>query len=114
MEEESLAVNLAHRRPNLSVYARDGAVVFGVSGQWRPGPSPTQEWENIRKTFWSTDPVKNGGGFILGDFNKLARFFSLSQSMSLRFSEPQEMDTKEEETRTDSGPDQPNTLAENA
>ena len=76
LEEESLAVDLALNRPNLSVYAQDGAIIFGVKGKWQPGQPPTDEWVNIRKTFWdSTDK-----SFILGDFAKLSRFFSLAQA----------------------------------
>lgn len=52
LEDEELAVSLALRRPNLSVYARDGAVIFGVKGTWRPGQPPTEEWKSIRSTFW--------------------------------------------------------------
>lgn len=68
------AAKLAMRRPNLSLYARNGAVIFGVPGKWQPGQPPTKEWETIRGTFW------RDGQFLLGDFAKLARFFSLAQA----------------------------------
>jgi len=82
LEEEELAVKLALRRPNLSVYARDGAVIFGVKGKWKPGEPPTEEWKSIRRTFWHSD----AGGesqFVLGDFARLARFFALAQSTDI-------------------------------
>lgn len=79
LEEEQLAVKLALRRPNLSVYARDGAVIFGVKGRWSPGEPPTEEWKSIRRTFWETKD--NGEShFVLGDFSRLARFFALAQA----------------------------------
>ena len=84
LEEEALAVDLAHRHPNMSVYARNGAVIFGVRGKWQPGQPPTKEWENIRRTFWSFDGAENGGEFLLGDFAKIARFFALAQSSDLK------------------------------
>jgi hypothetical protein len=82
LEDEDLAVKLALRRPNLSVYARDGAVIFGVRGRWKPGEPPTEEWKSIRRTFWQSD----AGGesqFVLGDFARLARFFALAQATDI-------------------------------
>ncbi|WP_428408447.1 SIR2 family protein [Hyphococcus sp.] len=79
LEEEELAIKLALRRPNLSIYARDGAVIFGVKGKWSPGEPPTEEWKSIRRTFWETK--ENGEShFVLGDFVRLARFFALAQA----------------------------------
>ncbi len=57
LEEEARSAELALRHPNLSVYARDGAVIFGVPGRWSPGQPPTDEWESIRRTFWSPGPT---------------------------------------------------------
>jgi len=79
LNEESLAVDLAMDRPNLSVYAKDGAVIFGVKGKWQPGLPPTDEWTNIRKTFWDSP----NNSFVLGDFSKLSRFFSLAQATDI-------------------------------
>lgn len=82
LDDEELAVSLALRRPNLSVYASDGAVIFGVKGRWKPGEPPTDEWKSIRLTFWQVD--KEGKGrFVLGDFARLARFFALAQAMDI-------------------------------
>lgn len=77
LDQEGAAVALAQRRPNLSVYARDRAMIFGVRGLWQPGKPPTEDWKDIRRTFWSGD---GGGEFLLGDFAELARFFMLTQS----------------------------------
>ena len=74
--QESAAVTLALRRRNLSVYARDGAVIFGVPGTWQPGQPPTDDWESIRRTFWTGDPADGTGEFLLGDFSMLAQFFA--------------------------------------
>src|SRR5690606_18149324 len=83
--EEPYAVRLATKRPNMSVYARDGAVIFGVRGNWSPGQSPTDEWLNIRRTFWGKNGEDTSDQFLLGDFSKLARFFALSQSSEFDF-----------------------------
>lgn len=81
IDKSKAAVEIAQRRPNLSIYAQDGAVIRGVSGEWRLGESPSNEWENIRRTFWKTG---NPGKFLLGDFAKLARFFALTQTSDFR------------------------------
>ncbi|MBI2718726.1 MAG: SIR2 family protein [Rhizobiales bacterium] len=83
LENESQAIKLALNRPNLSVYARDGAVIFGVPGQWQPGQPPTEDWESIRQTFWQGATSKDPAQFLLGDFAKLARFFSLTQASKM-------------------------------
>jgi len=80
LEEELSAARLAERRPNISVYAKDGAVISGVAGRWRPGEPPNDEWLKIRRTFWDSGGAGNEGKFILGDFAKLSLFFALSHS----------------------------------
>ena len=84
LSEENSAVKLGLRRPNLSVYARDGAVIFGVQGKWQPGQPPSDEWKNIRSTFWKFGSADSSGEFLLGDFAKLARFFALAQASEFR------------------------------
>lgn len=93
LKEESLAVDLAIDRKNLSVYAKDGAVIFGDKGKWQPGKPPTDEWENIRKTFWDS----TNSSFVLGDFSKLSRFFSLAQATDITDSKDSSADEKEVE-----------------
>lgn len=84
LAEEKSAVQLALRRPNLSVYARDAAVIHGVSGKWQPGQPPSDEWQQIRRTFWKSPTTEQEGEFLLGDFAKLARFFALAQVSELK------------------------------
>ena len=98
-----LAIKLAQRRPNMSVYARDGAVIFGVKGKWLPGQPPTEEWGNIRSTFWKSG-AGTDGEFLLGDFAKLARFFAQAQSTELR-NETCEINVKGETEKSSSSGD---------
>ena len=80
---ETLAVNLALKRSNMSVYAKDGAVISGVTGEWRPGQPPTKDWPEIRTTFWGTRPQESKPHFLLGDFMRLARFCSMAQALQM-------------------------------
>ncbi len=80
LEQEKAVVELARRRPNLSVYANDNAMIFGVPGKWGLGKSPNDEWEAIRNTFWSAETEK----FLLGDFALFAQFFALAQATNFR------------------------------
>ena len=96
IEEEIAATKLAHSRPNLSVYARDGAVINGVAGRWQPGLAPNEDWRDIRRTFWSFATEENGR-FILGDFAKLAQFLALTQAKQLpTLSETEQVQGSEE------------------
>lgn len=79
LDEETSAKQLALHRPNMSVYARDGGVISSVQGKWHHGQSQHKEWEAIRSTFWK-DGETSDGQFLLGDFTKLTRFFSLTQA----------------------------------
>ena len=82
LQEEEAAKELAIKRRNLSVYARDGGVIFGIEGKWRLGEPPTEEWLSIRNSFWDAGNG-HGGSFLLGDFAKLARFVALTQAETL-------------------------------
>ena len=84
LAEEKAALKLALRRPNLSLYARDGAVIFGVRGTWQPGQPPTQDWESVRSTFWRLTSADVSGEFLLGDFAMLARFCALAQANAFK------------------------------
>ena len=79
LANEEAVTFVARSRPNLSVYARDGAIINGVAGRWEPGPPPNEEWESIRHTFWKPGTGGNDGEFLLGDFAKLARFLAQTQ-----------------------------------
>ncbi len=83
LAKEKAVTSLARARPNLSVYARDGAVISGVDGRWEPGQPLNEEWEQIRHTFWKPRFESRDGEFLLGDFAKLARFLALTQMQRL-------------------------------
>jgi hypothetical protein len=78
LENEPMAREIGIRRPNFSVYARDRAVINGVTGVWTPGAPLSRDWEPIRATYW--DVAQQDGAFTLGDFSNLARFLALSKS----------------------------------
>lgn len=82
LEKEEAAVKLASDRPNLSVYAADGAVIGGVSGEWRPGELP-KNWASIRESFWASRSPGTPPVFLLGDFAVFARFCALAKANDL-------------------------------
>ena len=90
--DESAAARVARARPNMSVYARDGAIINGVEGLWRPGPAPNEDWQDIRLTFWRDSSGDGHGTFLLGDFAMLARFLALTQAQQLSFPTPEQDD----------------------
>lgn len=95
LAEEQYAYDLAKKRPNLSVYAKDSAVIFGIEGEWKPGQPPSEEWLKIRQTFWGVAAKEDTSpSFLLGDFAKMARFFALSQASD--FSLSRELEPKED------------------
>ena len=77
---------MAKRRPNLSVYAPDGAVINGIDGSWQLGNPPNDQWSKIRREFWgnSASTEDTTEEFVLGDFVKLARFFRFAQAQQMR------------------------------
>lgn len=72
LEEESFATNIADKRPNMSVYCRDGAVINGVNAKWRLGDLPSKNWDIIRGEYWNNDK------FILGDYLSFSKFLAKS------------------------------------
>jgi len=82
LDDEEPALRLSSIRPNLSVYAADGAVVGSVRGLWRPGELP-KNWTEIRKSFWGLRPGTDTNAFLLGDFSLFSRFCALAQSNDL-------------------------------
>ena len=80
LEEETAATQLASSRPNMSVYARDAAIIHGIAGRWQPGHSPNEEWKEIRRTFWRDASHDQPAEFLLGDFARLAQFLALTRS----------------------------------
>lgn len=81
LEKETHAVDLAKKRSNFSVYARDRAVINGVSADWKtPDELPAKDWGPIRKSYWSAVSADAPKQFLLGDIEAFARFFANSRS----------------------------------
>ena len=83
LEDSKGAVELAGRRSNLSIYAQDAAVIYGVRGDWRIGDVHDREWLEVRDTFWRGGEAKDVGEFTLGDFRYLARFLALTRAAAV-------------------------------
>ncbi len=80
LADEPLAAAIAAKRPNLSVYAADGAIISGVRGSWKVGPPVNEQWLEIRRTFWGPRTAGSPNVFTLGCFNELSRFLAVSTS----------------------------------
>ena len=80
LAEETYASQIAARRANMSLYARDNAIINGLSAPWKPGEPPTRDWGPIRATYWDAVTATTAPEFLLGSFDKLARFFASSRS----------------------------------
>lgn len=87
LADEEPACSLAYARPNLSVYAADGAVINGVAGEWRPGELQ-KNWSDIRASFWGARRAGESPAFLLGDFQHLARFCALAQATDIQHAAP--------------------------
>ena len=87
LEEELSVAKIAMSRPNLSVYARNGAIINGLAGPWTPGQLSSGEWETIRQTFWKSETDHGAGEFLLGDFAELARFLAFVQANQMQADE---------------------------
>lgn len=81
LDKETYAAELATRRPNFSVYARDKAVISGVAAEWQaPGELPTKDWGPIRNSYWASPASDKKHEFKLGAIEDFARFFANSRS----------------------------------
>ena len=89
IDEEQSAIRLARSRPNLSVYARDAAVISGVTGRWQPTYSANEDKENIRQTFWRAPAADRPAEFLLGDFASLAQFLAVTQAQQMSSAVPE-------------------------
>lgn len=83
LAKEEPACKIAYNRPNLSVYAADGAVISGVAGKWKLG-DPPKNWTDIRASFWGERTKGSPDVFLLGDFARFSRFCALSQSADMQ------------------------------
>lgn len=91
IDAEAPACKLAYDRPNLSVYAADGAVIGGIHGHWRPG-EPPKNWDEIRGTFWGQRGGAAANQFLLGDFALFTRFCALAQATDVSRSQATEIE----------------------
>lgn len=81
LAEETYACDIAARRPNFSVYARDAAVINGVPARWEtPLELPTRDWGPIRKSYWEPTTSDGPPEFKLGAITDFARFLASSRS----------------------------------
>jgi hypothetical protein len=76
LDEEPYAKEIAMSRSNMSVYAKDKAVINGVAAVWQPGDLPSKDWGGIRKTYWDTAASDQPPSFLLGGFASFCRFFA--------------------------------------
>ena len=83
LSDEEPAAEIAFSRPNMSVYARDGAIINGVEGLWQPGQPANVDWLDIRQTFWRKESQDGPTHFLLGDFAMLAQFLALAQAQQI-------------------------------
>jgi len=89
LAEETAACNLASKRPNFSVYARDGAMMNGVAGNWRLPPDlPSKDWAPIRSTYWGKPSAGDPDQFLLGAVEPFCRFFASSRTAQTFASSP--------------------------
>jgi SIR2-like domain len=79
-KSEEAACHLAKRRANMSVYAKDGAVINCIEAKWLPGDLPHPAWAAIRASYWGKSPGAKNDHFLLGDFSTLARYIALTRT----------------------------------
>jgi len=80
LNDEPFACDIAKRRPNMSVYAPDRAMINGIDASWRIGDPPTRDWGPIRAGYWGLEDGATDATFLLGRADRLARFFASSRS----------------------------------
>lgn len=88
LDEEPAASDLARKRPNFSVYARDKAVMNGTRGDWVvPTDLPSKDWGPIRSTYWGKPSASDPVQFLLGATEPFCKFLAASRSAQI-FSAP--------------------------
>jgi hypothetical protein len=80
LDDEPSAKALALHSPNVSVYARDRAIVNTIVAPWRTGEPPAKNWNTIQETYWKRPTPDEQGQFLLGDFGKFAPFFAAART----------------------------------
>ena len=107
IDAEQSAIQLARSRPNLSVYARDAAVISGVTGRWQPTYSANEDKENVRQTFWRDPAADRPAEFLLGDFASLAQFLALTQAQQMSSAVPEPRPDEEDIAESQDTADSP-------
>ncbi|ARP63406.1 SIR2 family protein [Mesorhizobium sp. WSM1497] len=84
LDEEVAACDLASKRPNFSVYARDKAMMNGTPGAWVvPAELPSKDWGPIRSTYWGKPQSADPDQFLLGAVEPFCKFFAASRSAQI-------------------------------
>ena len=83
LQDESYATEISTRRSNMSVYARDAAMINSIVATWKPGDLPSKDWSPIRKTYWDVVPGSDDPVFLLGRFDSFARFFASARTTQI-------------------------------
>lgn len=87
--DEVAACDLAKRRPNMSVYCPDKAMVNGIEGPWRVSANlPSKDWGPVRATYWAPSTAGSAPQFTLGAIEAFGRFFAAARSMQALASPP--------------------------
>lgn len=80
IESEGPACDLARHRANMSVYARNAAMINCVNAPWVPGELPHPAWGPIRASYWGNQFGTADPCFMLGDFTALVRYIVLTRT----------------------------------
>jgi hypothetical protein len=96
IDQETSACAIAGRRGNMSLYSPEKAMINGVVAPWLPGDPPTRDWGPIRAGYWGSDEKGQPANFLLGRFDRLARFFASSRSAQSFPEQPVEPEMKAE------------------
>ncbi len=81
LKEEEFARDLASKRPNFSVYARDGGMMNGIDAPWQiPTDLPSKDWGPIRASYWGSPSSGDPAQFLLGAIEPFAKFFASSRT----------------------------------
>jgi SIR2-like domain len=81
LDKEAAACDLAGKRPNFSVYARDQGMMNGTRGAWSlPSELPSKDWGPIRSTYWGMPNAGDPPQFLLGAVEPFCKFFAASRS----------------------------------
>ncbi|HWA89800.1 MAG TPA: SIR2 family protein [Rhizomicrobium sp.] len=84
LKEEDAARDLASKRPNFSVYARDGGMMNGIEAPWQlPAELPSKDWGPIRASYWGIPSAGEPSQFLLGTIEPFAKFFASSRTAQI-------------------------------